>query len=304
MIHTYQYRKVEWVDVECPTRDEVRALMEKYSLHPLAAEELLLPTSRAKVDRYDGFVYLILHFPAWKHTHKETTQELDVIIGKGFIITARYDTIDALHKFAKMVEVNSVLEKNSLIGEHAGYLFYYMIREIYHSLNDELEAVKDGLDDIEKRIFKGEEREMVFEISNTSRELLAFKHAIALHEEILGSYRAAARDLFGAGYDHCIDAISGEYLKVHKSVQSLTESLHELRSTNNSLLETKQNKIMMTFTAVTIVSSFVNIMASWFLIESPDSPIHGKPHEFWLAGLIMFVTGLVIAGLMRLRRWF
>src|SRR6185369_3141062 len=109
MIHTYKYKKVTWVDLECPTKDEARELMEKYDIHPLAAEELLLPTSRSKVDRYDGFVYLILHIPAWKHSHKESVQELDIIVGKDYIITARYDTIDPLHKFAKMMEVNGVL---------------------------------------------------------------------------------------------------------------------------------------------------------------------------------------------------
>lgn len=303
MVHTYKYKSVTWVDLECPTKDEVRALMKEYDIHPLAAEELLLPTSRSKVDRYEGFIYLILHFPAWKHSHRDTTQELDIILGKKFIITARYETIDPLHKFAKMMEVNNVLHHNDIVGEHAGYAFYYMIREIYHSLHDELEAVKDGLDDIEAKTFRGRERDMVLEISKTSRELLAFKHAIALHEEVLGSFEVAAKDLFGQGYNHYIEAVMGEYIKVHKTVQGLNESLHELRETNNSLLETKQNKIMMIFTAVTLISSVVTVVFSWFLVDAADTPFNHSPHEFAYVGLIALVAAIIVALLMKLKRW-
>jgi magnesium transporter len=303
MINTHSYKDVTWIDLECPTRDEVREIMAKYDIHPLAAEELMLPTTRSKVDKYDDFIYLILHFPAWKHSHKDTTQEVDFIIGKNFIVTARYDTVDALHKFAKMFEVNSVLERNELVGRHAGYMFYYMIREIYHSLHDELESVRDSLEDIEKKVFTGKEKEMVYEISNISRELLAFKHATAFHQDILSSFSSASKNFFGEEFSHYVQAIESEYLKVQKAITSLHETLSEMRATNNSLLETKQNKIMMTFTAITIISSLLTIISSWFLIEAPDRPFKGMPNEFWYVGLVMFIVGIILALYMKVKKW-
>lgn len=303
MIHTYKYKNVSWIDLENPSIDEIRDLVKKYDIHPLAAEELLSPSSQSKVDNYPDFIHIILHFPAWKHFQKETTHELDVLIGKEFLITARYATIEPLHKFAKMFEVNAVLEHNNLIGEHAGYAFYYLMREMYNSLTDELESVKESLDEIEKKTFKGQEQEMVFEISKTSREILTFKHTMASHHDVLESFATMARHFFGADYGRHIEAITGEYSKVEKTIHSISEFLTEIRQTNNSLLEAKQNRITLVFTSVTIISSFVNVMASWFLIESPDSPIGNNPHEFWLAGLIMLSTGLLIAAIMKSKRW-
>lgn len=303
MVNKYSYKNVTWIDLESPTREEIREVMLTYDIPPLAAEDLLLPTLRPKVDVYPGFIYLILHFPAWKHSHKETSQEIDFIIGKDFIVTARYDNIDPIHKFSKMFEVNSVLDRNSLVGKHAGYMFYYMIREIYHSLGDELESIKDNLQYIEKRTFTGKEKEMVFELSNTSRELLAFKHATALHEEILGSFSIAAKPFFGATFTHYLDAIQGEYLKVNKTIVSISESLAELRETNNALLEAKQSEIMKMFTAITVISSLLTIISSWFLVESPDRPFEGSKHEFWLIGGVMFVTAVIVTFIMRNKKW-
>ncbi len=303
MVTIHTYKKVTWIDLESPTREEVHDIMQKYGIHPLAAEELLLPTTRSKADRYDDFIYLILHFPAWKHSHRDTTQEIDFIIGKDFLVSARYDTVDPLHKFAKMFEVNSVLEHNEKIGEHAGYMFYYMIREMYHSLRDELEAIKDGLDDIEKKTFTGREKEMVFEISKTSRELLAFKHATVLHKEVLESFGDAAASFFSADFSHYVHALESEYEKVNKTIVSLSESLSEMRETNAALLETKQNEIMKTFTAVTLISSILTIISSWFLIDSPYRPFAESRHEFWIVGLIMLIVAIVVALLMKIRKW-
>lgn len=303
MTNIYSYKDVTWVDLESPTRDEIREVMVKYDIPPLAAEDLLLPTLRPKVDVYPDFIYLVLQFPAWRSSHKEHSQEIDFIVGKNFIVTARYDSIDPIHKFAKMFEVNSVLDRNALIGKNAGYMFYYMIREIYHSLGDELESVKDNLQDIEKSIFTGQEKEMVYELSNISRELLAFKHATALHKEILESFAVAAKPFFGPTFVHYLDAIDGEYMKVHKMVTGIHESLTELRQTNSDLLEVKQSQIMKIFTAITVISSLLTIISSWFLVESPDRPFEGSRHEFWLIGLVMLVVAVVVAILMRRKKW-
>ncbi|HVU06181.1 MAG TPA: magnesium transporter CorA family protein [Candidatus Paceibacterota bacterium] len=303
MVNTYTYKKVSWVDLENPTRDEVRDLMQKYDIHPLAAEELLLPTTRSKVDRYPDFIYLILHFPAWKHSHKETSQEIDFIIGKDYIVTARYDGIDPLHKFAKMFEVNSVLDRNGLIGEHAGYMFYYMMREFYHSLSDELESVRDALEEIEKKTFGGEERAMVFELSNTSRELLAFKHVTALHEEVLRSFDAAAKSFFGAEFAHYVEATQSECLKVVKTVQSLYESLRELRQTNDSLMETKQNKSIMTLTGITFIMSLIGIVIALFEVDFKHSPIIGMPNDFWIFTGLIAALGIGFAAVLAHKKW-
>lgn len=300
MVNTYKFQKVTWVDLESPTRDEVRALMKQYDIHPMAAEELLLPSTRSKVDRYDDFIYLILHLPVRRHSHKPhsghkgTRQELDIIVGKNFIITARYDAIDALHKFAKTFEVNSVLSRNGLLGEHAGYAFYYMMREIYHALGDELDSVKDALDEIERSTFAGREQDMVFEISKMSREMLSFKHAVNLHHEVLDSFSQAAKPFFGDEYGHYTQALQGDYLKVEKAVHSLTEFLTEVRQTNNSLLETKQNKNITRLTTITVVFAILNIPLFLFAIDFKHVPIIGMPNDFWIFSGFVACLGLAI----------
>lgn len=276
--------------------------MQEYDIHPLAAEELLLPTTKPRTQVYGDHIYLVLHFPAWKHTHKEVIQEIDFIVGKNFVITTRYDSIDALHKFAKVFEVNSILEKSDL-GKHAACIFVRLIEALYKSLHDELDFVGDVLDDIEKKVFNGEEKAMVFKLSQVSRELLGFKHATNGHMDILASFETASAKVFGAKWKHDDEEMISDCERVITAIEKHTESLREIRETNNALLETKQNEIMLMFTSITIISSVITFLASWFLIESANSPFQGSPNKFWLVGFIMFAVAGALAYLMRMKKW-
>src|SRR5258708_35324538 len=138
MVNTYTHKKLTWVDLENPTATEVEELMRRYRIHPLVGQELLGPTVRPKVDVYDEFIYLILHFPTVSHSHGgEPEEEIDFIIGKEFLITVHYDLVDPLREFAKLFEVNSVLGRGNM-GQHGGYLFFHIKSEMYKNLASEL----------------------------------------------------------------------------------------------------------------------------------------------------------------------
>jgi len=92
MINKYKHKDVDWIDLENPTPDEVREVVDKYNIDPIVGNELLSPTLRPHVDRYSDYIYMILHFPVAydtdgkSHEIKEI-EEVDFIIGKDFIIT-------------------------------------------------------------------------------------------------------------------------------------------------------------------------------------------------------------------------
>jgi len=119
MTNTFAYRNVEWIDLESPSYEEVKDVADRHKFNRVLAEELLRPTPKARVDLYHDYLYLVLHFPAIKHSHTaSTSQEIDFIIGKNFIVTTHYDTIDPLHEFSKIFEVNSITDRGDM-GEHA-----------------------------------------------------------------------------------------------------------------------------------------------------------------------------------------
>lgn len=302
MISRYKYRDLVWVDIESPTNEEVRQIMEEFDIHPIVADELLGPSMRPKVDHYENFIYLILHFPAIRHSHKSKSQEVDFIIGKQFLITVRYELLDPLHKFSKVFEVNSILDKSE-IGEHAGFLFFYMIRKIYSSLGHELTIIGDTLKSVEDRIFKGEERAMVAELSNIHRDILEFHRALRMHRGVLQSLAVASVAFFGKEFGHYNENIFGEYLKVEEMLQDSKEVLNDLRETNNSLLTTKTNETMKLLTVTTFSILPATLIAAIFTMPTLHMPVIGLPYDFWIIIGFMIVVGIAVHYMLKYKKW-
>lgn len=302
MLSRHEQQGLVWLDLESPTREEVRSVVAEFGIAPLVADELLLPSSKPRVDLYEGYLYLVLHFPALRHSHKTREQEVDIVLGDRFIITTRYELIDPLHKFSKIFEVNSLLQQTDL-SQHAGYLFFYMLKKLYKSVEHELEYVRKDLASIEDRIYSGEEVAMVAGISHSARDLLSLRQTIEPHREILRELESAMPRLYGEDFTRFARALSDEYYRVHNHIMRLTESLHELRETNNSLLTTKQNEVMKILTIMALFTFPLSLIATTFAIDVPSTPIVNQPHGFWLVVVLMLAVAVSMFLFFRHKKW-
>lgn len=303
MLKTYEHNGLVWIDLESPTREEVQSVTEKFDISTMVAEELLLPSAKPRADFYDKHVYLILHFPALRHSRKTLEQEIDFVVGRNFIVTAHYDNLDPLHKFAKIFEVNSVLNRND-IGDHAGFLLFYILKQLYKSVEHESDQVKRHLGMIEEHIFSGQEVRMVEAISQSARDLLNLRQTIEPHREVLHTLETEGAKLFGEDFVPYLRALSNEYYRVHNRVMRNTESLHELRETNNSLLSTKENETMRILTIMALLTFPLSLVVAILQIDTVHNPIRGLPYDFWIIlGTVLFI-GLCMVAYFKHKKWF
>ncbi|KKS37801.1 MAG: Mg2 transporter protein CorA family protein [Parcubacteria group bacterium GW2011_GWD2_42_14] len=296
--------EITWIDVVSPTHDEIRDLMQEFSLDPMIADELIIPSLRNRVDARDDYFYVVLHFPTFKHLHAiaSTSLELDFIVGKNWIITTRYVEIDPLHQFSRIFEMETMLDRRNM-GKHTGYVFYYMLSELYKMLFDELTNINMRLDAAEDRIFEGFEKEMVQELSNISRDLLNYSQALDNHDAMLQSLETPGVALFGYEYARSVRSISGEYARLASAIKSNRESLAELRETNNSLLNTKQNEIMKIFTIMAFLTFPLSLIAAIFGMNTAAAPIIGQKWDFWIIVGIMLASALIFFSYFRYKKW-
>jgi magnesium transporter len=264
MIKTHTFGGETWTDIDHGTPEEMHSIMDTYGIHPFVAKELTAATPRSRVEAHGNYLYCIMHFPVWKHTHTEgKSQEIDFIITKNAVITARYDTIDAIHQLSKDVEVEEILNKNTSIKAAEGHvLFISILRGLYSSVSEELEYIDDLTESITSKMFKGKEREIVVSVSEVTRILLDFKRVTDLHREILTSLRREGEKLFGENFAENIDSIISDYFKISTAVQSNLEILRELRNTNNSLLAAKQNETIKRFTIIGSILFILNLIVA------------------------------------------
>jgi magnesium transporter len=299
MVYTRKHKNVTWIDMESPTREEVRDLIEKFEIDPIVANELLGPTTRSRVDLHENYIYLILHFPKkingnnYDSSLDKATLEVDFIISKDFIITTRYGNIDSFSEFSKVFEAESILEKSKL-GVHAGFVFYFMIRHIYKSMYAEIQNMRDKIYDYEEEVFAGHEREMVVSLSKMNRLFLYFKESLFFHREILISFEEAGKKIFDPEFTYYLRAVLGEYYKVQNALESSKDYLSEIRNTNDSLLSTKQNEVMKLIALISFITFPMTLLSSIFGMNTSYLPLVGHQYDFLIVIFIMTIMAGVI----------
>jgi magnesium transporter len=291
MLERREYTHFSWIHLSDPRPDEVRAVAEEFSIHPGIAQELLAPSAKPHAEMYGQHMYLVLHFPALRRAHIHEDQEIDFVIGKNVVVTAHYEHIDTLHKFEKTLALEAVQHATY---EHSFDMFIAVLKRLYRSVEHEAEAVRDVLENIERDMFLGEEREMVFVLSKVARDILNLRQSIEPHQEILRSAAAEIHVLAPEEYVARMRNIENLWHRVFRHIQRLEQTLRELRETNNSLLNTKQNEIMKVLTVMAFVTFPLSLIAAVFGMNTTHTPLVEQPHGFWIIVVIM----LVIAGIM------
>ena len=74
MLSRHEHRGIVWVDLESPSRDEVKTVMEEFGIEAFVAQELIMPSARPRSDFYSKYIFLVLHFPALKKGHRQREQ--------------------------------------------------------------------------------------------------------------------------------------------------------------------------------------------------------------------------------------
>ena len=299
MVSTYHHDKLTWIDLESPSVEEITQLVKTNHIHPLVGQELLSPTYRSKVDYYKNHIYLILHFPTLgRGPHGETTNEIDFIISKNTLITVHYAPFPSLYTFRKSLETCSVLERGCGF-EHAGALFFYMVRDLYKESEAYLDVLLKNIRRAEEKIFSGEEGEMVSAVSDVHRKLLDFKEATRFHKDVLESFKEAGNGLFGKEYGLYTESLLGDYYKVWNIIESLRETVLDLRDTNDSLLTYKTNEVIKFLTMLTFIALPLSIVPNFFTTDV----IVGQEHNLFAIFAITLVLSLLMYFFFKFKRW-
>ena len=103
-VHTQKikYKSFTWIDVTHPDDKTIAELAKKYKFHQLDVEDVLSKTQRSKIDDYDKYLFLVLHFPYWDtRAHAIQVAELNVFLSTNFLITLHDGELKTLKKFVK-----------------------------------------------------------------------------------------------------------------------------------------------------------------------------------------------------------
>lgn len=304
MIFRHEYLKGIWVDIEQPGENEILQIAEEFSVSEHIERELLYPTPMPLVFNDENMALLVLHFPTHGVNDGETkSQEVDIVVGKNFIITVRYEVVAPLHHLKKLLEAQNLVEGRTPITTDV--MLEVLFAHLYTSVRDHINHVADNLSSVEKEMFDGRERTTVRSISNISREFLHAEAALATQEESLSNFMnaLAQKEFFDNSFKLRAERIKAERSNVARVVKTHRAVATELRETNVALLSVKQNAVMKTLTTVNFIFLPLGLISWTFAMRTEGMPLIDSPNAFWVVLSIMFGVAMLLTVFFIKKRW-
>ncbi len=304
MITRHERGRIAWIDLESPTRDELSRVMQEFGIDARVEEEIATATPYPLSLASPRYLYLVLHFPTTDPNGGTKSQEVDFIVGKNFLITARYEIIKSIHNLHKVFEAEELLGLHGNI-ESADALLERIFRRLYGAIREEVEEMSVTIDRIERDIFGGKEKQTVRLISETNRVLLRFDTIMKRHAESLPLFLTdlCAPTFFGKRFVERAQRVQAEHDHVASLVSSYREVAGVLRETNDSLLSASQNSVMKDLTVIASITLPLGLITDLFQMNVSDAPFANDPHAFWIILSIIFASSIFLIVYSKHRRW-
>ena len=293
MLQTYK-GKTTWLDLVNPSLDELDHVKQTWKIHSLIIEELKGPSARTKAEKYGDYIFMVLHFPNWNPITKTSEPyELDVVLGPEYIITASYQEETEMRRSLMERVCYKDFEDKYLNGE-AVELFHFIIECFLDFTMRQISHIDDKISNISERIFKGEHKKMIQEISYVKRDILDFRRIYRLLEVILSSLARVGPRIFGVESSIYFDDLAGDSVKVGNTIENFADTIDSLEMTNNSLIEHKTNLLTRIYTILSFITWPTLLVVSSFQMNAKYNPLTGKYQDYFLMILVALIPSILL----------
>jgi magnesium transporter len=294
-------RSLSWINIERPRQIDRAWLEEHFSFHPLDFEDVFSRNQRPKVDVYDDYLFVVLHFPAYdKQIGRLNAAELDVFVGPDYVVTLPNEEIPALEYLFERCRTREDL-REQLFAKGPPYLLYRIVDDCVDASFPMLRKVGNKLERLEEDIFEGRSAEIVRDLSNVKQEIINFR-------KIVRPQRPALRDLESTRryvpedlevyFDDIIDASE----RIWDMLENFKEVVEALEDTNESVLSHRLNDILRILTAFSVIMLPLTLIASIFGMNV-RVPGEGAIEGFWVVIATMLVVLVTMLAVFRRRGW-
>ncbi len=294
---TITENNLTWVDIEKPTQKDINWLKANFNFHPITLDELIPPSHREKVEHFDNYLFLAMYVPVF-HQKKKTTRpiELDVLITKNHLITVHNETIEPLKDFVKKIEEKPDL-KSKYFASTTGHLFYWISEELLNFAERQLVHVGKNINQVEDKMFKGKERDLIREISTIKRDVLDFRVAIRPLNRIFNSLTNRGIKFWPEKSDDLkiyFNDLIVDYERIWSEIDNYTDTINALEDTHTNILSNKTSTIIRTFTMLSFIT-FPAMLAAAILQTNPA--------DLWVIAAVILFTTTFMWIYFRTRKW-
>lgn len=288
-----------WVDLDQPTDVEVKQILEGvFNFHPLAIEDCIMVSHLPKIEDYEQYLFMVIHGVDFQRQEQFTTTELDLFLGKEFLVTYHTAPMRSITATRERVKQNSLSVARG--PDRLAHTILDMLVDHYKPVLDEL---AQEVNELEEALFEANESDLMKQILHVKKELSSLRLIIRPQREVL---TRLARGEFKIIRSHLLPYfrdITDNLERYDATALNFADQLLLTMDVYLNMAQNETNKVIKVLTIITAVTTPLMVIGTWYGMNFQNMPELSGPYSYWYA---MAVTVVLTVGLMlwlKLKKW-
>lgn len=315
MIDTINFEEVKWYQVYNPTDEDFDWLMDTFGFHPLDIEDCKSSNQRPKIDEYDDYYFLILHFPYFdKQNRFIRLKEVKIFWGRDYIVTMGSSHWVVKNMFNEMKRLSALqpVKKKDEDGEDdntlditssSDALLYNLLDRLMVETYSLVLRIGTEVDNINFDIFSKKAKEVLEHLSVTRKNLIAMNTSFKPQLRVFHKFESGGIKGYEEDMEEYWGNILDQYQKMFDLVEDYGELIEGLSKTFDSLQSNKANEIMKTLTFISTIMLPLTLISGIYGMNV-NLPFASSPWAFMIIIAGMFFVGLGFYFYFRRKGWF
>lgn len=302
MIETIKIGTLKWYHVASPSDENLDYIQQNFDFHPLDIEDCKSVTQRPKIDIYDDYNFLILHFPYFDKINRFLkTKEVKLFWGKDFIIT-----VGKSHWVVRRLFDQAKEDDNTMFDEFmtasSDALLYLILEQLMRETLSLIQRIGNEVDQISRGLFNKRAERIIERISVTRKNIILldtiFKPQLRLFHKFesgeIKGYADNMEDYWGNILDY--------YQKMWDMVEDYEELIEGLSKTFDSMQANRTNEIMKVLTFISTILLPLTFITGLYGMNVL-LPLEKDPNTFWMLVGLMVIIVVALILYFKKRRW-
>jgi magnesium transporter len=293
MIQTIKIGTLKWHHILDPSDEDLQFLTDNFHFHPLDIEDCRSVNQRPKIDIYDDYYFLILHFPNYDRWNRFLkTKEVKIFWGDDYIIT-----IGKSHWVVGTL-FNSASEKEAdpyeiLQAGTSDALLYIILERLMQETQSLISKLGIEVELINRDLFNKKAEKTIERISLTRRNIILLNTIFKPQLRLFHKFESGEIEGYAENMEEYWGNILDYYQKMWDMIEDYQELVEGLSKTFDSMQTNKSNEIMKVLTLVSSILLPLTFIASLYGMNV-GLPYQNHPFSFWL----LMISMVLIAGAM------
>jgi magnesium transporter len=283
---------VLWLDIQDPTEADLELLRNEFGFHELALEDVVRRHQRAKVDEYEGYLFVVFYAVGKNHVH-----EVNLFVGENYLVTVHQGEVPEISDTANRWQKDA-----GRIEHGVGVLVYSLLDTIVDGYFPVIDHIAERVDSVEREIFETK-RNCLPDLFAMKRQLIRLRRTLGPERDALnvflrhddGLFKPATRVYFQDIYDHTI--------RVLDTIDLYRDQLSSMLDAYLSVSSNRLNFVMKRMTALATILMSLTVITGVYGMNFALTPSNDWRFGFWFAIGSMFMLALGLVAYFRRIDW-